>query len=64
MANAACMTKRLLAGTAAALAIAVPAVFTRAHVDVVPADRVTNQVAAGAVQKVEGKLPSYPLLTH
>lgn len=58
------MTKRLLAATAAALAIVAPSVLTRAHVDVVPTSRITNQVAAGAVQRIEGKLPAYPLLTH
>ena len=58
------MTKRLLAATAAALAIVAPSMLTRAHVDTVPTSRITDRVAAGAVQKIENKLPSYPLLTH
>ena len=58
------MTKRLLAGIAAALTIVAPAALTRVHVDTVSPDRVTSQVASGMVQHVEGKLPSRPMLTH
>jgi hypothetical protein len=58
------MTKRLLVAAAAALAIVAPSVLTRAHVDVVPTSRVTDQVAAGEVKQMESKLPSYRLLTH
>ena len=58
------MTKRLLAGIAAALAIAAPAAASRVHVDTVSTNRITSSVAAGLVDPVQGKLPSHALLTH
>lgn len=58
------MTKRLLVAVAAVLAVVAPSLVAHIHADVVPTNRVTNQVAAGAAQKVVDRLPSYPLLTH